>query len=145
MLASLEVRVPYLDEQVLDRILPLAASAKLRDGELKALLMPLARRLLPEPVWNRAKHGFDVPIDVRLAGSWRPAIEAALAWGEAHLDVFDYTYLRRLHAINLTEGGVCGELWNPFVLLAWAMGRARRLSAEPGLHLGADAACPVTR
>jgi asparagine synthase (glutamine-hydrolysing) len=125
MLASLEVRVPYLDEAVLDRILPVAAKQKLGSGQLKALLLPVARRLLPKAVWDRPKHGFDVPIDVRLAGAWRPAVEAALTWGESNFDFFNYRYLRRLHAINLAEGGVAGELWNPFVLLAWAMARSR--------------------
>jgi asparagine synthase (glutamine-hydrolysing) len=126
MLASLEVRVPYLDETLLDRILPVRTNLKVGAGQLKAMLMPLARRLLPKAVWDRPKHGFDVPIDVRLAGPWRPAVEAALLWGESNLDLFNYPYLRRLHAINLTEGGVAGELWNPFVLLAWAMARSRR-------------------
>jgi asparagine synthase (glutamine-hydrolysing) len=125
MLASLEVRVPYLDETVLDRILPLPAGAKIASGQLKALLMPIARRLLPKEVWNRPKHGFNVPLDIRLAGAWRPAVEAALDWGEAHLDLFNYRYLRRLHAINIAEGGITAELWNPFVLLAWAMARSK--------------------
>ena len=121
MLASLEVRVPFLDELVLDRILPLPAEEKIPGGQLKALLLPIARRLLPREVWNRPKHGFNVPLDVRLATSWRAAIETALEWGESNLDLFDYRYLRQLHAINLAEGGIGGELWNPFVLLAWAM------------------------
>jgi asparagine synthase (glutamine-hydrolysing) len=124
MLASLEVRVPYLDETVLDRILPIPAQERLRSGQLKALLMPIACRLLPKEVWDRPKHGFNVPLDVRLAGAWRPAIEAALQWGESNCDIFDYRYLRRLHAINMAEGGIAGELWNPFVLLAWAMARS---------------------
>jgi asparagine synthase (glutamine-hydrolysing) len=127
MLASLEVRVPYLDEKVLDRIVPISAKAKLCGGQLKALLMPIARRLLPTEVWNRPKHGFNVPLDVRLAGAWRPAVEAALDWGESNFDVFNYRYLRRLHGINMTEGGIAGELWNPFVLLAWAMARSVKL------------------
>src|SRR5262249_56472347 len=55
MLASLEVRVPYLDEAVLDRILPLPVQAKIPGGQLKALLMPIARRLLPTEVWDRPK------------------------------------------------------------------------------------------
>jgi asparagine synthase (glutamine-hydrolysing) len=121
MLASLEVRVPYLDEMVLDRILPVSTQAKICGSQLKALLMPIARRLLPREVWDRPKHGFNVPLDVRLAGAWRPAIEAALQWGESNFAIFDYRYLRRLHAINVAEGGIAGELWNPFVLLAWAM------------------------
>jgi asparagine synthase (glutamine-hydrolysing) len=119
MLASLEVRVPYLDETVLDRILPLPGQAKISGGELKALLMPIARRLLPKEVWDRPKQGFGSPLDEWLAGAWRPAVETALDWGESNLPLFDYGYLRRLHAINMTEGGCGRELWNPFVFLAW--------------------------
>lgn len=127
MLASLEVRVPYLDETILDRILPLQANDKIPNGCLKALLMPIARRLLPRQVWDRPKHGFNVPLDVRLAGAWRPAVEAALEWGESNIDLFNYRYLRRLHAINVSEGGITGELWNPFVFLTWAMAHPFRL------------------
>jgi asparagine synthase (glutamine-hydrolysing) len=126
MQASLEVRVPYLDETVLDRILPLAAHHKIVNGQLKALLLPIARRLLPRQVWDRPKHGFTVPIDVRLGTGWRPAVEAVLDWGESNLDLFDYRYLRRLHAINIAEGEIGRELWNPFVLIAWTMARAGR-------------------
>ena len=127
MLASLEVRVPYLDEIVLDRIVPLPAHEKIVDGQLKALLMPIARRLLPKEVWDRPKHGFDVPVNAWLRGTWRPAIETALDWGESCLDLFDYGYLRRLHAINLSRGGMGRELWNPFVFLAWMMARSCKL------------------
>jgi asparagine synthase (glutamine-hydrolysing) len=127
MLASLEVRVPYLDEIVVNRIFPLPSSDKIVNGQLKALLLPIARRLLPREVWDRPKHGFNVPLDVRLAGAWRPAVEAVLDWGESNFDLFDYGYIRRLHKINVTEGGISGELWNPFVLLAWAMTRSVRL------------------
>ena len=126
MLASLEVRVPYLDEIVLDRVLPLPMNKKIPKGELKSLLLPIARRLLPREVWDRPKHGFDVPVHIRLAGSWRLALEKVLNWGEANLDLFNYGYLRRLHRLNLAKGGIGRELWNPFVFLAWA--KAHRLS-----------------
>ena len=130
MLASLEVRVPYLDETLIDRVLALTADRKLVNGQLKALLMPLAKRLLPSQVWNRPKQGFNIPLHMRLAGSWRSAVDAALDWGEKNFDIFDYRYLRRLHAINLTEGGIERELWNPFVLLAWAMARPLQKTIE---------------
>jgi asparagine synthase (glutamine-hydrolysing) len=125
MLASLEVRVPLLDEMLLQRILPLHAHKKMAGGTLKALLLPIVKRLLPRPVWDRPKHGFHVPLDRFLSGIWRPAVEAALEWGESHVDLFDYRYLRRLHAINITTGGIGRELWNPVVFLAWAMARSR--------------------
>jgi asparagine synthase (glutamine-hydrolysing) len=127
MLASLEVRVPYLDEMILDRILPLHADKRIVEGRLKSLLLPIASRILPKEVWNRPKHGFDVPLDRFLAGQWRQALETALDWGEAHLALFDYQYLRRLHALNLSEGGIGRELWNPFVFLAWAKAHSVQL------------------
>jgi asparagine synthase (glutamine-hydrolysing) len=127
MLASIEVRVPFLDEMVLNRILPLHADKKIVGGALKSLLMPIVRRLLPREVWDRPKHGFHVPTDRFMAGPWCPAVEAVLDWGEAHVDIFNYRYLRRLHKINSAAGGVDRELWSPFVFLAWAMARSHKL------------------
>jgi asparagine synthase (glutamine-hydrolysing) len=120
MLASLEVRVPYLDETIIERIVPLPATAKICNKQLKALLLPMARRLLPQRVWDRPKQGFHVPFDVRLSGIWRPAVEAALDWGESNVPIFDYGYLRRLQTIP----GIGTELWNPFVFLSWSMARS---------------------
>jgi asparagine synthase (glutamine-hydrolysing) len=128
MLASLEVRVPFLDELLLDRILPLHASRKIVDGQLKALLQPLARRLLPEEVWNRPKHGFNVPIDVKLSGSWRPVVHEALDWGERHLRIFNYPYLRRLSRMSAKGCDIGSELWNPVVMITWAMSQAAPLT-----------------
>jgi asparagine synthase (glutamine-hydrolysing) len=127
MLASLEVRVPYLDETILERVLPLTAQQKIVGGQLKALLMPIARRLLPTEVWDRPKHGFTVPLEVRLAGAWRPAVQAILDWGELNFPLFDYQYLRRLDAMSVSGGEVGRELWNPFVLLAWAKAHSIQL------------------
>ncbi len=123
MLASLEVRVPFLDELILDRILPLPADRKIVDGTLKAMLIPIARRLLPRQVWDRPKHGFNVPLDRFLSGFWKPAFDAAIEWGEQHIGLFNYPYLRRLQAIGRSESGIGRELWNPLVFLAWAMSR----------------------
>jgi asparagine synthase (glutamine-hydrolysing) len=127
MLASLEVRVPYLDEMVLQRILPLTAEEKIHNGRLKSLLIPIARRLLPREVWDRPKHGFAVPLQIRLGGAWRPAVKTALEWGESNLDVFDYSYLWENYRMNNAgkdgTGDMARKLWNPFLVLAWAMGR----------------------
>jgi asparagine synthase (glutamine-hydrolysing) len=87
------------------------------------LLLPIAKRILPKEVWSRPKHGLNVPLDTWLRGRWRPAVEAALDWGEVNLNLFNFEYLRRLHKINISEGGIGRELWNPFIFLAWAMAR----------------------
>jgi asparagine synthase (glutamine-hydrolysing) len=128
MLASLEVRVPFLDELLLERMLPLHADRKMVDGTLKALLMPIAQRLLPRQVWNRPKHGFNVPVNLFMTTKWRPAIESILDWGKQNVDFFNYEYLQGLYAIGLREGGVDRELWNPFVVLCWMMRHSLRTS-----------------
>jgi len=124
MLASLEVRVPYLDEMVLDRILPLSADKKIINGELKGLLIPLAKKILPRDVWDRPKQGFHVPLNDWLANKWRPAVESVLAWGESNVEIFNYDYLHRLHQVNLSNRTMGRFLWNPFVLLAWMQNRS---------------------
>jgi asparagine synthase (glutamine-hydrolysing) len=128
MLASLEVRVPYLDEMLLDRILPLHASKRIVNGKFKALLMPIVQRLLPRQVWNRPKHGFNVPVGQLMTNQWQPAIQSTLEWGKQNVDFFDYQYLNSLAAISSREAGIDRELWNPVVVLCWMKKRALRTS-----------------
>ena len=45
----------------------------------KALLRALARRHLPEAVWNRPKHGFSVPLQHYFNGQWNAACEHYIA------------------------------------------------------------------
>ena len=66
------------------------------------------------------KQGSSSPLDAWMAGRWRWAVEATLDWGEANIPLFDYALLRRLHALNIADGGLGRVLWNPFVFLAWA-------------------------
>lgn len=69
MAHGLEVRVPMLGEPVLQAVLGLPASAHFAGGP-KSLLTELARRHLPECVWNRSKHGFSVPLQQLFSGPW---------------------------------------------------------------------------
>ena len=70
MLHSLEVRVPLLDNEVLDRVLRLPSRVHFEGGG-KTILTDLARRHLPEEVWNRPKHGFSVPLGNNFNNQWR--------------------------------------------------------------------------
>jgi asparagine synthase (glutamine-hydrolysing) len=74
MAHGLEVRVPILGNAVLDAVLGLPANVHF-DPSGKALLRALARRYLPETVWNRPKHGFSVPLQELFNGAWRDTIE----------------------------------------------------------------------
>jgi asparagine synthase (glutamine-hydrolysing) len=79
MAHGLEVRVPLLANALQDRMLRLPASVHFDAGGGKALLRALARRHLPQAVWNREKHGFSVPLRTNFAGSWRDWCDARIA------------------------------------------------------------------
>jgi asparagine synthase (glutamine-hydrolysing) len=70
MAHSLEVRVPMLGQPVQDAVLSLPAAVHTAGGS-KSLLLEIARRSLPDTVWDRPKHGFSVPLLAYFNGQWR--------------------------------------------------------------------------
>lgn len=78
MAHSLEVRVPMLGRPVLDAVLGLPSAVHTKGGT-KSLLAEIARRSLPETVWNREKHGFSTPLASYFGGAWRSVCGEAVA------------------------------------------------------------------
>ncbi|SRR4051812_5327859 len=64
MRASIEVRVPMLDEDVVSLGMSLPHRLKTDGREGKLLLRALAREWLPRQVAEHPKHGFSIPLDV---------------------------------------------------------------------------------
>ena len=62
MASSLEVRVPFLDETVIEAASRIPSSLKLRRFTTKYLLRKMAAKVLPAEIWRRGKQGFGVPI-----------------------------------------------------------------------------------
>jgi asparagine synthase (glutamine-hydrolysing) len=79
MAHSLEVRVPYLDNQVADLVLALPGRFKQTLGRDKIILRRTAADLLPKAGALRRKRGFEVPIGTWLRGPLRPALTDFLA------------------------------------------------------------------
>jgi asparagine synthase (glutamine-hydrolysing) len=119
MLNSLEVRVPFLDEMMVNEVVPLPAEWKIQSGELKSLLIPLAKKLLPRSVWQRPKHGFHMPLGRSLGSVWQAEVDEMLDWGPTHLPLFNYAYLNKLNRINHRTSSIGRELWTPLVVLIW--------------------------
>ena len=72
MAASLEVRVPYLDNEVVDYALGLPFQYKSNDEfKFKAIVKKLLTRLAPHYDVHRPKKGFNFPIDHWLRIEWR--------------------------------------------------------------------------
>jgi len=62
MAHSLEVRVPYLDQEIVEYVERLSASFKVRRGTRKWIHRQVCKRFLPPEVINRKKRGFAVNV-----------------------------------------------------------------------------------
>jgi len=75
MLNSLEVRVPYLDQRVVELAFSMKGNLKLNGLKRKYVLVEAFKDILPPILHNRPKQGFDVPI-----GEWFKSELRDLFW-----------------------------------------------------------------
>ncbi len=78
MAASLEIRAPFLDQEVIELAWSLPDSMKLNWGRRKWLLKHIAAQLVPPEVIYRPKMGFAMPLDVWLRGRLGNVLEGLL-------------------------------------------------------------------
>ncbi len=78
MAVSLELRVPFLDHELVEYSLGLPAAEKKRYGGTKGLLVEACRDLLPPAVYQRPKAGFALPMRQWMGGPLAPFVEDGL-------------------------------------------------------------------
>jgi len=97
MAASIEVRVPYLDDTLVESIATLPADQKLNGLVRKYGMKRSMEGRLPNSVIYRKKSGFGSPIHAWLAGRLRPLVDHYLS--EAHLrdqGIFNPAYVQQI-------------------------------------------------
>ena len=62
MANSLEARVPFLDHRFVEFAFNIPSNYKIRNGTEKFILRRAAKKILPDEILERKKHGFSVPI-----------------------------------------------------------------------------------
>ncbi|GAB2775826.1 asparagine synthase (glutamine-hydrolyzing) [Hymenobacter luteus] len=123
MANSLEVRPPFLDPNVVRFAFSLPVSSKI-DGKMKKKIVQDAfRPMLPEELYKRPKHGFEVPLLKWFRGELRPLIEDDLlsdAFIEAQ-GVFDVEATRALkrQLFSSSPGDVHARIWALIVFQWW--------------------------
>ncbi|MBL8473234.1 MAG: asparagine synthase (glutamine-hydrolyzing) [Rhodocyclaceae bacterium] len=119
MAHGLEVRVPLLGNAVLDTVIGLPAQVHFDAGGGKALLRALARRHLPECVWNRPKHGFSVPLRALFSGPWQGLGDELFASCPTHAPYLDAAAAQGIWRAARGGQGNLRLAYSLLVLLLW--------------------------
>jgi asparagine synthase (glutamine-hydrolysing) len=112
MAHSLEVRVPFVDVEVVHFVLGLPGAWKTNGGRPKPLLQDALGGLLPPEVMNRPKMGFTLPFEKWMQSRLREGLEAAFADGH------------QFKSIGLLPGEV-REVWRRFLSAPQKVGWSR--------------------
>jgi asparagine synthase (glutamine-hydrolysing) len=97
MAASVELRPPFLDPDVVDLAFSVPSRMKIRAGRGKWMVRELARQLLPPEIVDRPKVGFRVPLDVWFRTGLRDmARDRLTAQDSLSAELFDLRAVRKL-------------------------------------------------
>jgi asparagine synthase (glutamine-hydrolysing) len=121
MAASLEVRAPFLDPDLIDFLATVSPSLKLRRTTPKYLLRRLMRGRIPDAIIDRPKHGFNVPLDSWFRGALRPLANERLSPDRVRAaGLLDSVAVTRLLADHLSGRANHGrQLWLLLQLDLW--------------------------
>jgi len=119
---SIELRVPFLDPELVEFAFSLPATAKLGLGEPKAILKRSLEGLLPKSILYRQKMGFCVPVDEWLLETVAKQTLEAVKRSNQVLPVFNEQALQGyINNFLSGRGGEGNELWNIYFLTQWIL------------------------
>ncbi len=121
MANSLEVRAPFLDQQVARLAARMPIEWKLREGRGKRILLETFGDLVPPAIQTRRKMGFGVPLDVWFRSELRPLLEGTLldarSLSRGWFEPAAVRQLVREHVENRWDHSY--RLWSLLVLELW--------------------------
>ena len=117
MAVSLEVRVPFLDHELVEFALSLPASVKEKPGLVKSLLIEATADLLPPEIYQRKKMGFELPMPHWIKGPLKDFAQDGLRH-TVERGVFTDRQTRDLHHSFATGKLHWTRLWS-IVVLGW--------------------------
>lgn len=123
MANSLEIRVPFLDHNVVDFAFSLPTSSKITKNMKKRIVQDAFQDILPEELYNRPKHGFEVPLLKWFRTDLRSKIEHDLLADDfiKEQGVFNLETIRglkkQLFSNNPQE--IHAQIWMMIVFQSW--------------------------
>ena len=124
MATSLEVRVPFLDNRLVDFVCGLPAQYRMRGFNLKRLLKASLKGVVPDIVLTRSKRGFGTPMGTWLRTDLRPMVRDLLAEDRLSRDgLFNVDFVNNL--LDAHDAGIEDYTEPIFALLAFEVWRER--------------------
>jgi asparagine synthase (glutamine-hydrolysing) len=117
MAHGVEVRVPFLDKELVEFSTTIPPDLKMRGTTTKYLLKKVAERYLPHEVIYRPKSGFGAPVRDWVINEFRDRIESTLSKSKLlKQGMFNYEEVARL--INENEEGIIDASYSIWALLS---------------------------
>jgi len=123
MAASLETRVPFLDENVVALSWQFAQNQKMNGGLGKIPLRNILEKYIPENIINRPKMGFGIPLFDWLRNVFNKEIEELLSMQSIiSVGIFDYSEVSAMWK-DIKHGKVADIylFWNIIILQQWCL------------------------
>jgi asparagine synthase (glutamine-hydrolysing) len=116
MAASVEVRVPFIDREIVQMALQTAGSLKYKDGQQKYILKKMAEKYLPSDIIYRPKASFGAPIRSWISHDLKDLIDQLLSETQVRKrGLFNYSYIRRL--IDEDRKGIADHAYRLYQLV----------------------------
>lgn len=123
MANSLEVRVPFLDHELVEYVFSLPDKDKIDGNIQKKILQDTFRDILPEELYNRPKKGFEVPLLKWFRNEMKAMIIDDLLADQFVLDqgVFNLKRINKLKKklFSSSPGDVHAQIWALIVFQSW--------------------------
>ncbi|NOT74269.1 MAG: asparagine synthase (glutamine-hydrolyzing) [Cyclobacteriaceae bacterium] len=123
MAHGLEVRVPFLDYELVNFVFSLPDQYKIDGSMRKKILQDTFREMLPAELYNRPKKGFEVPLLKWLRSEMKSTIENDLLSDKFvnEQGIFNYTEIKKLKRklFSMNPGDVHARIWGLVVFQWW--------------------------
>lgn len=121
MFSSIEIRNPFLDHRIIEFARELPLEFKLKRNNRKIILKELLKKYLKNPMINKPKKGFTVPISKWICGPLKKDIEKFFIKKELKT-IPNLDYEKILHYYNQHMGGKADfshVIWRVYVIFKW--------------------------
>jgi asparagine synthase (glutamine-hydrolysing) len=125
MYASLEIRSPFLDDNLFNFVKQLNKSVLMPNQRLKSILKDLAVDILPEEILNKPKTGFAIPIDSWLIGKWKSLFEEVVLIEKQHFVDLNYSFINKIWQRQLIGESHGHKLFAILVFHIWVKNFSR--------------------